>query len=59
MTIDIARKYIDLVTTRSDVFTVRSTATAHTTGFKSTLETVVERTDSSAKVIYYRSGAGV
>jgi type II secretory pathway component PulK len=56
VTIDVARKFIDSVTTRSDVFTVQSTAQAAATGAERKLEVVVNRTESPPEMIYYRTG---
>ena len=56
ITIDVARKFIDSVTTRSDVFTLQSTAQAAATGAERKLEVVVNRTESPPEMIYYRTG---
>jgi len=49
-------KYIDLFTTRSSVFTIRSHAKANATSAVRVVETVVDRGKSPVEMIYWRSG---
>ena len=58
ITTDIAGRFIDSVTTRSDVFTIRSTARADATQTKRQLEVIVDRSKSVPEMIYYRAGVG-
>ncbi len=50
-------KYIGYFTTRSSAFTVYSYAITDTTGVDRQVETVIDRGQSPAEILYYRSGA--
>lgn len=51
-----AKKLVDAVTTRSDIFMVKVTSTAYQTGASRTIEAVVDRYESPAKLLFYCSG---
>ncbi len=53
----IVNKYIGYFTTRSSVFTVYSYARTETTGADRQVEAVIDRGQSPAEILYYRSGA--
>ncbi len=57
MTKGMARKLIDSVTTRSDVYTIRSFASAHTTSASRHVEVIVNRQERPVKIIYWNTGA--
>jgi len=54
---NIARNFIDRLTTRSSVFTINSTARAYATGAVRKVEAVVDRDKSPAQILYWRTGA--
>jgi general secretion pathway protein K len=54
---NIARNFIDRLTTRSSVFTIHSAAEAHATGAVGKVEAVVDRDKSPAQILYLRAGA--
>ncbi|MHC5059811.1 MAG: type II secretion system protein GspK [Planctomycetota bacterium] len=54
---DVAKKYIDAVTTRSSVYTINSLARAHATMAVHNVEAVVDRAESPARIVYWRAGA--
>ncbi|MHC4464729.1 MAG: hypothetical protein ACYS30_25360 [Planctomycetota bacterium] len=59
MNVDSFKKIVDFITTRSDVFTIRSVATADRNGFAgATLETeaVVDRSSTPCKILYWYQG---
>jgi len=59
MNADSFKKIVDFITTRSDVFTIRSVATADRNGFAgATLETeaVVDRSSTPCKTLYWYQG---
>ncbi len=51
------RKYLNMLTVRSGVFTVRSHALLTATEAVSSIEAVVDRNQSPVEIIYYHSGA--
>ena len=51
-----AKKLIDAVTTRSDIFMIQVTSTAYQTATAKTIEAVVDRYESPAKLLFYCSG---
>ena len=55
--IELAKKFIGSVTTRSSVFTVHSTATGQATKISRKIEAVVDRGKSPTEILYYRDGA--
>ena len=55
--VELARRVIGLLTTRSNVYTVYSTATASATGVTRKLEAVVDRSKSPTEILYFRAGA--
>jgi type II secretory pathway component PulK len=59
MTADKAKKYIDKVTTRSNIYFVRSTGSSELTQAVCKVEAVVDRGDeeTAAKILYYCAGA--
>jgi hypothetical protein len=60
MTIDNFKKIAGLITTRSDVFTIRCVATADRNGKNGATqetEAVVDRSSSPCKVLYWYQGA--
>jgi len=57
MDAELIGKVMDSLTTRSNIYTVRSTATATATGVSRTLEAVVDRSKSPTEILYYRAGA--
>ena len=57
VTVDLAAKFIDSITTRSSVYMVNSTATANATGISRKLEAVVDRDKSPVEILYFRAGA--
>jgi type II secretory pathway component PulK len=54
---NIARNFIDRLTTRSSVFTIHSAAEAHATGAVHKVEAVVDRDKSPAQILYWWAGA--
>ena len=58
ITNDITERFIDSVTTRSNVFKITSTARADATQAKRQLEVIVDRSESSPEIIYCRAGVG-
>ena len=54
---NVAKNFIDRLTTRSSVFTVHSSAQAHATGAVRKVEAVVDRDKSPAQILYWRTGA--
>ena len=59
MNVDTFKKIVDFITTRSDVFTIRSVATADRNDFAgATLETeaVVDRSSTPCKILYWYQG---
>jgi hypothetical protein len=46
-----------LLTTRSNVYTITTTARATATRITRTVEAVVDRDKSPAEILYYRAGA--
>ncbi len=57
MTQDIARRAMASLTTRSNVYNVKTTATADATRIIRTVEAVVDRGKSPAEILYLRAGA--
>lgn len=57
--LDLAKKFIDYVTTRSSVYTIQVKAMATTTGATYETLAVVDRARTPAQVLYYREGAGL
>ncbi|MBE0536053.1 MAG: general secretion pathway protein GspK [Phycisphaerae bacterium] len=57
MTPEMARRVMGSLTTRSNVYTVYSTATADATRITRKVEAVVDRDKSPAEVLYFRAGA--
>lgn len=55
--VELTKKFIGSVTTRSSVFTVHSTATAQATKISRKIEAVVDRGKSPTEILYYRDGA--
>jgi len=55
--VELARKVIGSLTTRSNVYTVYSTAKAGATGVTRKLEAVVDRSKSPTEILYFRAGA--
>lgn len=51
------RKLIDCITTRSNVYTIRSFASAHTTSARRHVEVIVNREKSPVEIIYWNTGA--
>ena len=51
-----AKKLVDAVTTRSDIFMIQVTSTAYQTATARTIEAVVDRYESPAKLLFYCSG---
>jgi type II secretory pathway component PulK len=56
--LDLAKKFIDYVTTRSSVFTIRVTAKTTTSGGQYETQAVVDRGLNPVQILYYREGAG-
>lgn len=54
---NVAKNFIDRLTTRSSVFTIHSAAQAHATGAVRKVEAVVDRDKSPAQILYWRAGA--
>jgi len=54
---NIARNFIDQLTTRSSVFTIHSAARAYATEAARKVEAVVDRDKSPAQILYRRTGA--
>lgn len=54
---NVAKNFIDRVTTRSSVFTIHSSAKADSTGAVHKVETVVDRDKTPAQILYWRTGA--
>ncbi len=54
---NVAKNFIDRLTTRSSVFTIHSSAQAHATGALGKVEAVVDRDKSPAQILYWRAGA--
>ena len=50
-------KLIDSITTKSNIYTIRSFASAHTTSARRHVEVIVDRQDSPAKILYWNIGA--
>jgi type II secretory pathway component PulK len=57
LTPELARRVMDLLTTRSNVYTITTTARATATRITRTVEAVVDRDKSPAEILYYRAGA--
>ena len=59
LTTDKAKKYIDKVTTRSNIYSVRSTGSSELTQAVCKVEAVVDRgnEETAAKILYYCAGA--
>ena len=51
------RKLIDSITTRSNVYTIRSFASAHTTSAGRHVEVIVNREKSPVAIVYWNTGA--
>ena len=59
MNVDSFKKIVDFITTRSDVFTIRSVATADRNGFAGAIletEAVVDRSSTPCKILYWYQG---
>ena len=54
----LATKFIDYVTTRSSVYTIRVVATTTTSGGQYETQAVVDRALNPVQILYYREGAG-
>ena len=54
---NVAKNFIDRLTTRSSVFTIHSTAQAYATEAVRKVEAVVDRDKSPAQILYWRAGA--
>ncbi|NLH15602.1 MAG: general secretion pathway protein GspK [Phycisphaerae bacterium] len=56
--LDLAKKFIDYVTTRSSVYTIRVLARTATSGGQYETQAVVDRALNPVQILYYREGAG-
>lgn len=56
--LDLAKKFIDYVTTRSSVYTIRVVARTMTSGGHYETQAVVDRALNPVQILYYREGAG-
>ena len=57
VTLDLAREFVNYVTTRSGVYTVHVVATGDRSGLSYELEAVVDRNESPTQILYLREGA--
>jgi len=56
MTLDVAREFINYVTTRSNVYTVHVVAVGDRSGLRYEIEAVVDRGTSPTQILYFREG---
>lgn len=56
--LDLAKNFIDYVTTRSSVYTIRVVARTVTSGGQYETQAVVDRALNPVQILYYREGAG-
>ena len=57
VTLDLAKEFVNYVTTRSNVYTVHVVATGDRSGLSYEVEAVVDRGESPTQILYFREGA--